>query len=437
MLKCIEVFLDCLIMFICLYISSTKILKSKYYYSKLTLAILTILASLILTYINIVNLEIFYGVIKILSVYILFTLYCKMVFNEKIFKSTITALIWYLCLIFCEAVIGLLASLILNLMGVSLDILKNNFLANLLISISTTGLIYLLRNRLSTFVKNKRYVEISTIIITAIILITLALIGFKRPITDWHFDSELGLTMLLLLCFSIVGLYILKQRSIINKTSMMYQLLAENSNMTNKVLEEYRMVNHEHKNQLSIIRQMTNKNNKKLIEYLDTLLEQKNNIKYKWISDINHISLSGLRGLINYKLVEMEEGKINISVDISKEIKNIKFNKLKNNQIDNLYSIIGVYLDNAKEAAFESKEKEVSISIYKDKESLVIIIGNTYKENIDINKIDEYGYSSKGKNRGVGLHIVRKIIEDNEIFSENRKIIDNYYIQELIVHLNK
>ena len=237
--------------------------------------------------------------------------------------------------------------------------------------------------------------------------------------------------------FCIIGIVIIKQNSDIQKTYYMYQQLAEYSNITNKVLEEYRMVNHEHKNQLSIIRQMTKKENKKLIEYLDNLLEKKNSIKYKWVTDLNNIPLNGLRGLINYKLLEMEENNINITVSISKDISKVKLEKLSTKQKDNLYSVVGVYLDNAIQAALESKNKEVSLEIYKIKKDIILVLGNTYTGEINIDKLDEYGYTTKGKNHGVGLHIVERIMNEERLLSQNRRIIDNYYMQELIIHTNE
>ena len=114
-----------------------------------------------------------------------------------------------------------------------------------------------------------------------------------------------------------------------------------------------------------------------------------------------------------------------------------KLRNLSLKEKDNLYSIICVYLDNMIQAAENSTKKEVNIEIYKEKNDIVFLLVNSYSGKIDLEKIDSYGYTTKGKNHGVGLHIVKKIMEEEIIFSQSRNILDDYYIQELRIHLNE
>ena len=67
----------------------------------------------------------------------------------------------------------------------------------------------------------------------------------------------------------------------------------------------------------------------------------------------------------------------------------------------------------------------------------MFLLANRYSGKIDLEKLDSYGYTTKGKNHGVGLHIVKKIMEEETIFSQSRNILDDYYIQELRIHLNE
>ena len=67
----------------------------------------------------------------------------------------------------------------------------------------------------------------------------------------------------------------LKQKADIQKTTSMYQKLAEYSDITNTVLEEYRVVTHEHKNQLLIIRSMLENKDNEVNDYVENLLEKK------------------------------------------------------------------------------------------------------------------------------------------------------------------
>ena len=437
MSRFIEVFIDSAILWITAYYVGKQLLKPNSDVKIISIIINILIFSTLLGFINIINSEILHGIIKILTVYMLQCLYFKFTFKENFSKSMIIALIWYLSLCLSEVIIAIILSIILGIINQSLEFLKNTIFINTLIAVIEMFIVSMNKNILKSFLKNATINRKLNIIIIIVILIALSLLIFKIPISNWKLDPEFIVTMVILLCFCIIGIVIIKQNSDIQKTYYMYQQLAEYSNITNKVLEEYRMVNHEHKNQLSIIRQMTKKENKKLIEYLDNLLEKKNSIKYKWVTDLNNIPLNGLRGLINYKLLEMEENNINITVSISKDISKVKLEKLSTKQKDNLYSVVGVYLDNAIQAALESKNKEVSLEIYKIKKDIILVLGNTYTGEINIDKLDEYGYTTKGKNHGVGLHIVERIMNEERLLSQNRRIIDNYYMQELIIHTNE
>ena len=431
-MRFLELFLGAIVLWHLVYKVGNIIFNREKITLKTCLSILVF--SLILSYINYINLE---GVIKILLIYYLFCLYFRIIFKEEYSKIIVSALIVYIGFIISEIVVIVSSSFILELFNVPIAAVQNSLIMNILISFGMFILICLIKTRFKSFVYNSDFKNRSKIIIIIAILINLALLGYKLPVSEWKLSGEFIVTMFILLIFCIVGIYMIKQNSEMQKKSKMYNEVVEYSKNTNKLLEDYRLVNHEHKNQLSIIRTMIKNDNKELVEYVDNLLENKNITKYNWISDLNHLPLEGLKGLINYKLLEMDSNKIKIAVSISKEVSSIRLDKLSNKQIDNLYSIIGVYLDNAMQASKLSTKKEVSIEIYKENKTLVIIIGNTYKGRINIEKLGEYGYTTRGKKHGVGLYMVKQIIANNNLFSEKRLIQDKYYIQELRVNLSK
>ena len=435
MIDKIVLIIGAIILWVAAYIAGKNLFCVK---AKLTLrkVIIILISSTVLVCINMVSEQLINGIIKLASVYILQCIYFQIMFKKEFSKCMIAALLWYLCLMIVEIVVVVLASAVLDILDIPLDSLKNNFFINSSIALITMLTITLLRGKLTYFINNNgKYIGRSIIIIIVTVLLIIGLIGFKRPMRNWEFDFEFVFTMVVLGCLCIIGFYLIKQKSDLEKTSGMYNKVVEYSKMTNKLLEDYRVVNHEHKNQLSIIRTMANKTNKELIEYVDSLLDKKNVIKYEWLSDLNNLPLEGLKGLMNYKFLEMEENKVNTTVIISKEIAKVKLDKLSSKRKDALYSIIGVYLDNAMQAAMKSKEKEVSVEIYKDKKEIIILISNTYKGKVDINKVSEYGYTTKGKNHGVGLYLVSRILNQDKMYSEKKWLANKRYVQELRIDL--
>lgn len=98
--------------------------------------------------------------------------------------------------------------------------------------------------------------------------------------------------------------------------------------------------------------------------------------------------------------------------------------------------IIGVYIDNAIEAASSSTSKEVEIQFYLENNNIVLCLGNTFVGNIDLSKIDAEGYSTKGNNRGYGLPLAKDLLsKHSDILESERTIIHNYYVQNLMIKI--
>lgn len=436
-MKFLELFIDSAIMWTTFYLIGRILFEETKKTNYIKLVPMIMLFSYILAHINYVNSEILNGIIKIPCVYSLFCLFYKIIFKKELSKVLVASLILYLCLCASEVIIAIIASIVLATFHESLAFLKNTILINTIISLTEILIISLSKQKLIPYVKNSKLNRKSSLIIILVLLVTLALLIFKIPINKWKFNTEFIITMLILLFFCIIGLIIVKQNSDIQKTTSMYQKLVDYSDITNGLLEDYRVVSHEQKNQLLVIRSMLDDNfPKELVEYVDGLLDKKVGFKYEWIGELNHLPLSGLKGLINYKLIEAHTIDININISISKDVNNSNLNRMSTTQKDELYSIMGVYLDNAIQAAKESNKKEVSLEIYKENEKIVIIIANTYNGKIEMEKLDNYGYTTKGKNHGVGLHLVKKIIENEVIYSQLRSLFEDYYVQKLIIDLS-
>lgn len=433
----IETFINSIILWTTAVLVGRILLEEKQKPKYILVTITIIIFSIILSILNMPNFNIISGPVKIVLVYALQCIFYKAVFNKPVSTSILLALIWYLILFLSEVILAIAAMLITTITNNSMELIRNNIIMNIVIITNDILITNIFKKRLRLLLKNENIIKKSTVIVIITILVTISLLLFKIPYDEWKFNLEFVITMLIVIGFCIVGLTLLKQKAQIEETTSKYLQLANYSDVTNDLLEDYRIVAHEHKNQLSVIRSMANPNNKELIDYIDDLLERRDKIRYSWLGQLNHLPISGLKGLINYKLMEMEQKKLNINITVSKEVMKTKLRDLSLQEKDKLYSIIGVYLDNMIQAAENSSKKEVSIEIYKEKNDIVFLLANSYSGQIDLEKIDSYGYTTKGKNHGVGLHIVRKIMEEQTIFSQSRNILDDYYVQELRIHLNE
>ena len=62
---------------------------------------------------------------------------------------------------------------------------------------------------------------------------------------------------------------------------------------------------------------------------------------------------------------------------------------------------------------------------------IIIIISNSFNGSIDIKKIKEKNYSSKGKNRGLGLYIVNNLIKNTTNIYLNQYIENDIFNSKL------
>ena len=131
------------------------------------------------------------------------------------------------------------------------------------------------------------------------------------------------------------------------------------------------------------------------------------------------------------------DNKLKVSLDVSSTIKG-KLNNLDIEQSKLICNLIGVYLDNAIEASRESGKKLIGIEIYKLEDKVEFVFSNTFKDQeIDLDKVDKNGYTTKGKNHGRGRYLAKRLIEKNDWVSADTKIMNNMYIQKVIIDKNK
>lgn len=146
-----------------------------------------------------------------------------------------------------------------------------------------------------------------------------------------------------------------------------------------------------------------------------------------------NIKNSGLKSLLLFKYAEIKDKNIGFELMVNKRIESLIIDS------DDLCKILGIFLDNAIEAAANSEKPFISVGIVKIEESISITIMNSIaNEHIDMErnfqeKIFQVGYSKKGYNRGFGLSIAKDLIDRYKELSCVTEIIDGFFIQDLIV----
>ncbi|WP_411679289.1 sensor histidine kinase [Clostridium thailandense] len=217
------------------------------------------------------------------------------------------------------------------------------------------------------------------------------------------------------------------------KEEELSQLLDYTRNMEN-IMQEMRKNAHNHTNIMSTINGYLELNK---IDELKQYFFEEINPEYNSLSLVNNNSASlknlsnfpALKGILSYKLIISQQKELEIHIDIFENIAKIHMDTLDK------CKILGILIDNAIEAAEDTDMKKVNIAVFKGENYVSFIIENSYKERPDIRKIFEKGYSTKGINRGLGLSMVRQIINDrypNVLL--NTLIKNDMFTQELHIY---
>ena len=160
------------------------------------------------------------------------------------------------------------------------------------------------------------------------------------------------------------------------------------------------------------------------IKNLNTKIELDNIV----LSHLNNIKVPSIKNLLTNKIISAQNNDFKVNISVEDEIDNFYVNEIQ------LSRILGIFLDNSLEAGLElDNNRFIELIILKANKTIVIQITNTFKNtNLDIDKINESGYSTKGENRGIGLSSANDIISKHNMIL-NTRIEDNLFKQILTI----
>ena len=146
------------------------------------------------------------------------------------------------------------------------------------------------------------------------------------------------------------------------------------------------------------------------------------------LSHLNNIKVLSIKNLLTNKIISAQNNDFKVNICIEDEIDDFYVNEMQ------LSRVLGIFLDNSLEAGLElDNNRFLELLILKVNKTIAIQITNTFKNNnLDIDKINKSGYSTKGENRGIGLSSANDIINKQNMIL-NTRIEDNLFKQILTI----
>ena len=373
--------------------------------------------------------------IKTLAICLLYTMYFYIIFDKKVYKSIFSSVLYIILAIIPDL---LTLTIITKILNMSKEYCHNyiagSVLGNIIIGIMLILMVLLLRKPLKTVVNYKLSNNVKIVTVSALTLITIA-IFFYNLISNFRHDNDIYTYLLVIITLIVILITLLRQRIDNENMFKKYDDLLTIMKNYESDIEEQRTINHESKNELLTIRsKLSEENDKELCSYIDSIIGDKKSVKSAKFSKFKYLPSNGLKGFFYYKFIEAEKRGIKVSLNISKLVENSYLGDMKTKDFKDLTRIIGVYLDNAIEAASTSKDKKLGIEIYEVKGIIQIIISNTYDNAIEKDKVGNERYSTTGKNIGHGLLLVKIILNENNRITSETKITDGLYIQTIKIN---
>ncbi len=280
------------------------------------------------------------------------------------------------------------------------------------------------------FIKLGGFVRLETIFVSTFWIIITSILSYLISRNGFT-NIEFWISALIELAFIVFMLNHFMDKDRYIGLNERFDDLYEYVQTMEESLDNEQMNIHEYKNQLSVIRSMTN--NKKIKDYIDSLVDECPD-DAKWNTELKNLPKCGLKGLLHYKLACAAKKNLNVLITVSPDtapvIKNLSLEEMKQ-----LSRLVGIYMDNAMDAALDTEKKNVALEIYKIKDTVNIVISNS--ANIDESKvkmIGKKGFTSKGKGHGRGTYLAKKMLLHNKKFSASNSVIKDYYIVRIIIN---
>lgn len=362
----------------------------------------------------------------------------KITYKNDIKKSIALGFYGLIMLMIAELLFGIVYSFIMNNPAiVMLGTRVTTIIMNLCISLIAFGLFqFKIFKKLYTKL-DSLFSKLSDYYVLILSLIAVVSINFLFVSSYYKADIKwlIIIDMLIVAAYVIIVFRIFSVENEFVKINDKYNTTLTSLKEYEEILDRYKIMNHENKNDLLMIRSMFIKKEKNIDKYIDQLIDTKIKDDEKLMYETSVIPSGGLRAVIYSKLLIMKDKKINNILHVDKQVRRVDLSEYGDEFVLNLCKIVSIYIDNAIEATMKTKKKEILLQLYLDsEENFNISITNTFTGEIDLSKIDTKGYSTKGDGRGYGLALANEILSRNKDIKNERKIDKNTFTQAIVIN---
>ena len=359
----------------------------------------------------------------------------KQTYNISLRNTIIAVVILVILLIIFEIV---LPYVMINILKLSRDYCYNVFagslFSNVVVCLSVIIISLIIKKLILKLINIQGNYNLKIIIFAVLSLFSI-LIFFYDTTANFKIGSRVIFYVIAIFTFICALIIVINQENKNLKLKTEYEKLLDFMQIYEEEIEKERIIKHEYKNQLITIKSkiIDNDNENKIIDYINNVIEDESSFAQEEYVKFQYLPPNGLKALLYFKVASAKAKNINVSVNISSSVKDSFLTELTTKDFKDLGILLGVFIDNAIEASINSDKKLLGLEIYEENNKIIIIISNSYTGQINTNKIGKEHFSTKGKGRGYGLLLVKKILKHNNRFECEKEITSSLYIQNIII----
>ena len=144
------------------------------------------------------------------------------------------------------------------------------------------------------------------------------------------------------------------------------------------------------------------------------------------LNQLSNIAVLEIKSLLSAKMIYAHEMGIDVTIDIPDCISGFSMDTV------DLARILGIFLDNAVEAALETAHPEVGLNIIQNPDTVAVIISNSLQDDgLALHKLKQQGFTTKAGHTGIGLANAQKIIRSYGNILWESTIQDDCFTQYL------
>lgn len=393
----------------------------------------------LLIVVNVANFLYFDDLVRIVVSTIFISIANYLIFNETLNRTVVSTITEQLLMFISEIIY---AVCLINLLDVNGNSLISEYYGTLIsvLFISAIAIILInvkiIKKFLLKIVNGSNKLKSSYLTASALLLILIMNILLVTVYHDVNIETIILVNFVFIIMCACILYKNLVDGSNIVKMQVENKALLNNLEEYEKMLDYQRVANHENKNQLLIVRSLLKENeNSDALNYVNEVLDDKKDDNDVLFGRAKKIPSGGLQGIVYQKMLVMNDKNIKPILDVSNSVKKFKLENLDTKLNYDICRIVGVFLDNSIEETEKLDEREIMLSMYEQNNDLVIEISNKFKNVPDLERLEEKGYSTKGKGHGYGLSLVNDIVNNNNQIINEKGITRNIFTQKLIIKM--